>query len=343
MQIKKNLFLSIFCACLACSEFVSAEDDIVAAPAYTKVEPNSEWDRYISDSATSITEWKRWWQYLSLKKPTKMAWINGLNIWIYPKNEICRSMYVRGIYDPNMAVFVQAFLPKGGVLLDVGANMGYFSLIAAQFDSLCKVIAVEPSSRDYKRLVQNIELNSLSDRVKSVMIAVGDRLGKKNIQIAPEERNGLNTLGAGFAYKGIEKEAVEEVNVTTIDSIVNGEGLDRVDVIKLDIEGSEVRALEGARDTINSYRPVIIVGVNSDALVKSNRSIRDLENIIAELNYDMYKRNTEEFGLKKIDSLVGIKGEVVVCLPRERTEIPQFPNETKRTFMQKIGDFFCSK
>lgn len=343
MQIRKNFFISIACACLSCSECTFAEDGVVSAPAYNQVTPNSEWDRCVPDSATSITEWKRWWQYLFLKEPTKMAWINGLKIWIYPKNEICRSMYVRGMYDPNMAVFVQSFLPKGGVFLDVGANMGYFSLIAAKFDDTCRVIAIEPSSRDYKRLVQNVELNVLGNVVKPVMIAVGDRLGKKTIQIAPEEKSGLNTLGVGFAYKGITKESVEEVNVTTIDSIVNGEALERVDVIKLDIEGSEVRALEGAKETINSYRPVVIVGVNSDALVESKRSIRDLENILAELNYDMYKRNTEEFGLKKIDSLVGIKGEVVVCLPKEKTEIPQFPKEIKRTFVQKICDFFCCR
>lgn len=336
---KKYLFLGLF------SLFVSYEncfaDDVVAAPAYSKVVPVSDWSRYTSDSATSIGEWVRWWSYLRLEKPVIMDWVDGLKIWIYPKNEISRSLYVRGIYDPNMAVLVNSFLPADGVLLDIGANMGYYSMLAAKkTNENGKIIAVEPSSRDYKRIVANVKENHFEAKIKTIMAAVGDRLGKKTIQIASEERSGLNTLGSEFAYKGIEKIATEEAVVTTIDTIVASENLDRVDVIKMDIEGSEVRALEGARATIEKFHPVLLVGVNSDALVKSKRSIRELENILKEMNYVIYKCTKDNFGLEKTDTLVGVKGEVVVCKYNEDSDMPKFPEEHKISCIDKILNFF---
>lgn len=316
-------------------------DDLVSAPAYKEVVPVSGWDRYTSDSATSISEWIRWWSYLRLKEPALMSWVDGLKIWIYPKNEICRSLYVRGIYDPNMAVLVNTFLPKDGVLLDIGSNMGYYSMLAAKrLDENGLIIAVEPSSRDYKRMVANIKENALESKIKTMMVAVGDRLGNKTIQIASEERNGLNTLGAEFSYKGIEKISTEMAIVTTIDTIVSSEGLSRVDVIKMDIEGSEVRALEGAKDTIAKYHPVLLIGVNSDALVKSKRSIRDLENILKEMNYSIYKQSKDSFGLEKTDTLVGIKGDVVVCKSNDDSLMPNFPIEKKIGCVEKIINFF---
>ena len=110
------------------------DEEIVDSPAYNDLLPVPGWNRYSGDTASSIKEWKRWWNYLLLEKSRSgethtvvMKWIRDLYLRIYPGNEVFRSIFVKGIYDPNLVVVVDALLPARGVFVDVGANMGYCS------------------------------------------------------------------------------------------------------------------------------------------------------------------------------------------------------------------------
>lgn len=322
------------------TESVSQEDELVEAPAYDKLVPVNGWNRYSGDTAFSINEWKRWWQYISLKKPVVMKWVDGLRLRIYPKNEVFRSIFVRGIYDPNLVVVIKALLPAKGVFFDVGSNMGYCSLL---MDKVVgedgKVFAIEPSERDFLRLVDNVNLNRL-DNVNVYRLAISDKIGKVTISIAPEERSALNTLGTEFSNRGIEKVQTEEVDSTTLDAFVEKEDLSRIDVIKMDIEGSELKALNGARNTIEEYRPALIVGVNKSSLKASDASIEEIEKTLRELRYKMYcLRETPFLAFKEIDDLSQVKGNWIICL-HESFVPPSLPQPKKEGFAEKAKQFF---
>ncbi len=340
---------SLSCANIFAENFEKLGDDAVAieidsnvvdAPAYDELGSIVGWNRYSGDTAFSINEWKRWWQYISLKQPVVMKWMNNLYLRIYPKNEVFRSIFVRGIYDPNLVVMINTLLPNGGVFLDIGSNMGYCSLLMSKaVGEDGRILAVEPSERDFLRLVDNVNLNRL-DNVSVYRLAISDKIGKTNISIATEERSALNTLGTEFSNRGIEKVKTEEVDVTTLDAFVEEEDLDRVDVIKMDIEGSESKALNGAIDTIEKYRPALIIGVNENSLKANGSSIEEIEKILRDLRYKIYYlEETPVFSLKEITDLREVKGNIVVCL-HESFVPPILPQPKKEEFLEKLKQFF---
>lgn len=322
------------------SKSLDIDEKAVSAPSYNKLIPIVGWNRYSGDTAFSIGEWKRWWQYISLKKPVVMEWIGGLCLRIYPKNEVFRSLFVKGIYDPNLIVVINALLPAKGVFLDIGSNMGYCSLLMSKaVGEDGRIFAIEPSERDFLRLVDNVNLNRLGN-VNVHRLAVSDKIGKVTISIAPEERSALNTLGTEFSNRGIEKVQTEEVDSTTLDAFVEEEELDRIDVIKMDIEGSELKALNGARDAIEQHRPALIVGINENSLRASNASVEEIEKTLKELRYKMYYLIEKPFfALKETTTLKQVKNDWVICL-HESFIPPVLPQPKKEGFLEKVEDFF---
>ncbi len=322
-------------------------ENVVESPAYDKLLPIIGWNRYSGDTAVTINEWKRWWKYLLLEKSksegTKtviMDWINGLRLRIYPGNEVFRSIFVRGIYDPNLVTVIKALLPTDGVFIDVGANMGYCSLLMSRtVGEDGKIFAIEPSERDFLRLVDNVSLNKLSN-VGVYRLAISDGYGRVKVSIAPEERSSLNTLGTAFSNKGIEELRSEEVIATTLDRFTEQEGIDRIDVIKMDIEGSEFKALRGAKESIERYRPTLIVGVNKNSLNANGSSIEDVVSTLKEFRYKIYYPSENPiFALKEVTGLKQIKGSWVVCM-HESFVPPILPQPKKKKILEKIRDFF---
>ncbi|MDR1235883.1 MAG: FkbM family methyltransferase, partial [Holosporaceae bacterium] len=311
------------------------------APAYNEIVPMIGWERYSGDSAVSLKGWVRWWKYLRLKKPVLMKWTDGLVLHIYPGNEICRALFVRGIYNPNLVAVINKLLPRDGVYIDVGANMGYGALLAGRtVGKNGRVLAPEPSSRDFERLRDNVVLNNMEGVILPRRLAISDKNGTAKLIISAEERNALNTLGSEISSKGVEKISVEEVETSTLDAFAEKEKVARVDVIKLDIEGSEVNALVGAQNIIEKYRPAIILGVNRNALESCHTNNDELQKTIRKMEYRAYKITEEpSFVLEEITDLTGINAGVIVCLHKDSV-LPILPQPKNCSVADKISDFF---
>lgn len=356
--MSKFLKCSFLALSLLISNNVSADDDnsvatesvassesnenneSVEAPNYDRLLPIIGWNRYSGDSAHTLREWKRWWTYLRMEKTTSMKWIDGLRLQIYPRNEVFRALYVRGIYDPNLIVAINSLLPSKGVFIDVGANMGYCSLLMSKaVGEDGRVFAIEPSERDFLRLVDNVNMNQLKN-VSVYRLAVTDKIGKVDISIASEERSALNTLGTEFSNKGIEKVKTETVESVTLDEFVARENIARVDVIKMDIEGSEVKALKGAVNTIEKYRPTIFLGLNENSLKANGTSVKEFEKVLADLRYKIYDLiETPFFAFKEVKDLKHVKGKFIVCL-HESFIPPVLPQAKKESWGDLVKEFF---
>lgn len=314
----------------------------VEAPAYNHLVPVSGWNRYSGDSAGSLKEWGRWWKYLRMKTPVVMKWIDDFVVRIYPDNEIFRALFVKGIYDPNSMVIINSLLPKDGVFIDVGASFGYFSIVATKaVGPNGRVIAIEPSSRDYNRLVDNVRINNLENIISTYRLAISDSSGTALLSIATEERSAINTLGNQFSFSGVETVAKENVDTIALDDFVVANQINHVDVLKLDIEGSELKALHGAKKTIAKYHPAIMLGVNSNALKASGTDHDEIQKTLSELGYRAYKivDDGEILGLELIPDLTKEPAKIVFCL--HETVLPPVPPQPEhKSFFQRITDFF---
>ena len=194
----------------------------------------------------------------NLREASTILWLDGLKVRLFPGNETSRVLFLTGLYEPNEFCWLERHLKPGMTVIDGGANMGLYTLYAARrVGPLGTVLALEPSEREFRRLAAHVRLNRLRN-VRCRRVALGRSQGRGRLRIAAEWNAGHNTLGE-FGYEATELVRVEEVKVRALDAIVADEGLDRVDLIKLDLEGAEYDALLGAEATIRRFRPAILV------------------------------------------------------------------------------------
>jgi FkbM family methyltransferase len=142
------------------------------------------------------------------------------------------------------------FLPNArGVVIDVGANIGGYTVRACKYADL--VIAIEPQSEVFKLLKKNVEMNCINHNVVLMNKAIGDTKGKALLRI-PVAGNVADTGRASLlGINGSQKQYVyEEVSVDTLDNIIKDLNINRVNLLKIDIEGAEALAFKGMRRTL---------------------------------------------------------------------------------------------
>ncbi len=174
-------------------------------------------------------------------------------------NRVARTLYFYGTYEPvQTAVFLHVVRPRQTVL-DVGANIGYFALLAARrVGEAGRVVAFEPEPANAALLRQNIELNGHRN-VAVEEQAVGREAGVVRLAVADANQPDGDVCTTVFAEGGRWK-SVKVVPVVGLDGYCAAQRIDRVDVLKLDIEGGEAHAVPGMRDGIRRgvYRRVFL-------------------------------------------------------------------------------------
>lgn len=142
--------------------------------------------------------------------------------------------------------------PKiGDTIIDGGAFIGDTVKIFTEYlDNQCKLISFEPSKDNFSKLKQYIFVNHLEDKV--IPFNYGLMNEKKDLFLSLDTPN--NPAGYWVVEQKISEKS-EAIKVISIDEIVHTQNIDRVDLIKLDIEGSELSALKGAVQTIREFRP----------------------------------------------------------------------------------------
>lgn len=162
---------------------------------------------------------------------------------------------------------LDSLLRPGAVFLDVGANIGLYTLRAATLvgDS-GRVVAVEPSREALAALRVNLTLNpALAPRVTVVEAALSDVDGAGRLYhvAAGHDPQSFSLLADGTAQES------EPVTVETLDGLVERLGLARLDLVKLDVEGAEPLVLAGAARTLEQLRPSFIIEMNSAILSRA--------------------------------------------------------------------------
>jgi FkbM family methyltransferase len=149
--------------------------------------------------------------------------------------------------------FVSAISPEEGIVIDVGANIGIYSIILAKCHPKLKVIAIEASPDIFARLRSNCELNELSN-VTLVNTAISNQ---DNGITEFYERDSMSTMFKDFlAEFGINDDNLDkrQIQTRTLDSIIENMNLNDISLLKLDIEGAEILALRGASNSLGQKK-----------------------------------------------------------------------------------------
>jgi len=209
-------------------------------------------------------------------------------------------MTVSGILHRAMDKLLSELLAetRGNVLfLDVGANVGFVSLLACSAGgSTCRVqgVCFEPDPRAYQVLEENAALNE--HNLQLVNQAVGAVVSLATLHLATESlRSTLVEMPpGGFAF--VKTVGRLQVEATTIDKYCSECDLVPA-IIKIDVEGFEPNVLRGAEHTIRQCRPFLIFEINPAALASNNSSLETLLNHMQDMDYRMFHVDYKQAGL----------------------------------------------
>jgi FkbM family methyltransferase len=186
----------------------------------------------------------------------------------------------KGRVEPFTVHLFRELVKPGMVVVDVGAYLGYYTLLGARgTGSTGNVLAFECNPVNYRFLLHNVRLNGFRQRVVARSLAVSDQAGSLPFSFRSWD------MSTGSLWHETEVEAVVEVASTTLDQELGGQP---VDVLKMDIEGGEPRALDGMKGTIaESPNLVMFVECNPNALAAAGSSAVALIEQLRGLGFDM--------------------------------------------------------
>jgi FkbM family methyltransferase len=162
-------------------------------------------------------------------------------------------------YEPKTTNYLRRSLRPGCVFADVGANHGYFTILAAGLvGERGLVIAFEPNPPVHERLETHVRLNGFDHRVVLVRQALWDRSGEQTFFVSQwPENNGISTLTPGasnLASGGLSPERTIRVRTETFDNWLAKNGIERVDLVKIDAEGAEAHVVRGMSGALQAGR-----------------------------------------------------------------------------------------
>lgn len=184
--------------------------------------------------------------------------------------------YLTG-HDKEQATteFLTSYLKPGMNFVDVGANIGYFTLLAASLGA--RAIAYEPTPKVFERLRENIALNGFRD-VTPVNAAVAEKNGRVKLYKSEEDPEANSIFGMGECM---------DVPAVALDEDLAIRGIREVQVLKIDAEGAEPFVLEGARNLLRSEcHPLVVIEVNSFCLQGAGSSPASLLAKLREFHYE---------------------------------------------------------
>jgi FkbM family methyltransferase len=239
---------------------------------------------------------------------------NGSMMFCTLKDWVQRNLFMYGYYEKHESTFWQYLTRNKINVFDIGANVGYFSLLASNNvkSGIGKVYAFEPITKTYERALHNIRLNNYTN-IQLLQIAISDKNGLLTINVGNEENWGMSSVNRHNYLSGTE----ETISCQTLDTFVEQHNIHSVDVIKMDIEGSELRALRGMVDAINRFRPSVLIEVLDEHLNKSGGTKEEVFEYFFSKQYNAF-RIVGHLTLVPLLAAVSYDGLVFFC-PSETT------------------------
>lgn len=212
--------------------------------------------------------WQAWER--AVRRPWTITLAPGRKIRCYPHCAVSSGTLYYRLPERSSMRFLLDHLQPDDIFVDVGANIGTYSLLATTVPGV-RAVAFEPSSATYARAVENVALNRLQDLVRIEKSAVGADRGLVRLSVGLGPCNKVLAAPTAAAPNQLH----EDVPMTTLDAAFP-DGAEPVRLIKVDVEGGEVAVLRGGRELLRRDGPALIVEVNDPT---------QLEDLLSELGY----------------------------------------------------------
>lgn len=189
-------------------------------------------------------------------------------------------------FESDEIRFIQNTLRQGDTFIDIGANIGLFSILASQKVSTTgKIIAFEPTPKTFKRLQENIKLNKCKN-IEAREIGLSDSNGELEFFVSTTGHDAWNSLVENEDYGVSEK---IKISVDTLDSQLSSIDKSLIKLVKIDVEGWEKFAIQGGEDFFRNYSPLVLVEFTESNTWNAGYMVQDIYDIFSEWGYKWYR------------------------------------------------------
>jgi FkbM family methyltransferase len=216
------------------------------------------------------------------------------------KFEITESL--RFEIEKNYEEFLMGAVGADSIVFDIGANIGYYTIqFGRKTTGKGRVYAFEPCSYQYELLNRNIQLNSLSNINVQKKIVTDESSGNKRIYFSGMENTGSSSLE-------VESDHYEDVECVTVDELCSNEGIQSIDVVKIDVEGHELGVVKGMASMLAAGEiQHLLLEINNFALEEAGSSAKEIVDYLNKFDYrpqSIASGNLTEYVIGTSESLV---------------------------------------
>ncbi len=188
-------------------------------------------------------------------------------------------------FEADSSAKILEFVNQGDCVIDIGGNIGQTALsLSGKVGEKGKILSFEPYPRTAGQFKTNLQLNRTIGNIKLVELGLGDKPGSFTMYQDCVTNSGANRVSLN---EGIELEGMQTINITTLDNYLSADPLPAINLLKIDVEGFEMRVLKGASKTIDAYKPRIFMEVNEKNLKSQGDSARDIFDYLKTFKYNI--------------------------------------------------------
>jgi FkbM family methyltransferase len=223
---------------------------------------------------------------------------DGNKFYIDPISDFGLKLMKHNSYEVSMTNQIKKLLGKNDVFIDLGANEGFFSIVAGQLigrDGV--VIAIEPQQRLWEIIVKNVEVNKLSN-VMLLPYGIGCSQGEAEMHFYPSLNSGASSLAKSFNFKVSLRRfrkaiySTSKISIQTLDHIIP-KSINNIKLIKIDIEGFEFEALKGAQNLLSRGQiENLLIEIHPEALNSMGESEKSIDDLL--FGYGFKKENIDK-------------------------------------------------
>ena len=226
---------------------------------------------------------------------SNFAEVQGHKMFLGSKDSLRLS--INGIYEEVETDFVKKVIQKGNIVIDVGANIGYYTLIFARLvGNEGKVFAFEPEPSNFNILNRNLQLNGY----KNVIVeqkAISDNNGKIRLYISELTTGMHRTYPSKYCSK-----AFVDVDLIKLDDYFSKISLiDKINFIKIDVEGAEFGVLKGISNILKKSKDIkILIEFVPDSIIEYGSKPEDTIKLIKDLDFTIFAVDDQNKTIKKV-------------------------------------------
>jgi len=215
-----------------------------------------------------------------------------------------------GVWEPELTDILKKYVKSGMRVFDVGANSGFHTiLLGSLLGDTGEVHSFEPVTYYRKMLEENIKINNFTNIVVNDK-GLSDSTQELEIKFSKDNAS-LHVLLAS-------NHQIEKIQLIKFDDYIHDKKIDKIDLIKVDIEGHELFFLNGAIEALNKFKPVIIMEFSLSYIMRQNINPTDILTKLQDLGYTIYSERTFKPYLTKrecIDDIIKNPIGNIICMP----------------------------